>query len=117
MKVVIAGERTFGREHLAAIKNIDSVEVASSAGGVADATKSAAEDRSIPHRSLYDGMNTGSVDAIDISGQCPIANGVDLMQREFFPAVRNSLEPNGSARQIPATMEIMEKIRQTVERR
>jgi len=52
MKVVIAGEGAFGRKHLAAIANIDGVEVVSLSGGVEAATQQLASDYNIPHWSL-----------------------------------------------------------------
>lgn len=52
MKIVVAGEGAFGRKHLAALKNIEGIEVVSLAGGIEDATKKVARDHNIEHWSL-----------------------------------------------------------------
>src|SRR5215468_3090352 len=49
MKVVVAGEGAFGTKHLEALQNIDGVEVASLAGGNAQATAEVAKKFGIPH--------------------------------------------------------------------
>jgi len=62
----------------------------------------------------YDDMKTGTGDVVDISGDFPITNGIELMQREFFSAIEEDREPNGSVAQILETHEVMEKIEQLV---
>ncbi|HPE59217.1 MAG TPA: Gfo/Idh/MocA family oxidoreductase [Thiolinea sp.] len=52
MKICMVGEGAFGHKHLDALKNIDGVEVASLAGGVAESSKATAEKYNIPFWSL-----------------------------------------------------------------
>jgi len=52
MKVVLAGEGAFGVKHLEAIACIPDIEVASLAGGVAEAAQATAERFGIPHWTL-----------------------------------------------------------------
>ena len=59
------------------------------------------------------GVMRGS-DVVDISGDFPVTNGIELMQREFFSAIEEDREPNGSVQQILATHEVMEKIEKMV---
>jgi len=66
------------------------------------------------YTAYYDDMKTGSGDVVDISGDFPITNGIELMQREFFSAIEEDREPNGSVQQILATHEVMEKIEKMV---
>lgn len=61
-----------------------------------------------------DGMKTGKGDVVDVSNVDVSMNGIELMEREFFAAIREGREPNGSVSQILPTMEIMEKIQQFV---
>jgi len=68
------------------------------------------------YTAYYDDMNTGAGDAVDISDQFPITNGIELMQREFLSAIAEDREPNGSVQQILATHEVMERIQQLVEK-
>ncbi len=52
MKICVAGEGAFGNRHLDALARIDGVEVATLCGGVADATRTVAAERGIPHWTL-----------------------------------------------------------------
>jgi 2-hydroxy-4-carboxymuconate semialdehyde hemiacetal dehydrogenase len=57
-------------------------------------------------------MKDGNGDVVDVSGVAVSSNGIELMQREFFSAIEEDREPNGSVQQILATHEVMEKIEQ-----
>ena len=52
MKVVLAGEGAIARRHLAALRRIDGVELASLVGGNPDDTAALAEEAGIPHHTL-----------------------------------------------------------------
>lgn len=62
----------------------------------------------------YDDMQTGAGETVDLSAVASSSNGIELMQREFFSAIRENREPNGSVQQVLATHEVMEKIEQIV---
>lgn len=67
------------------------------------------------YTAYYDDMKTGAgkavdVSNVDVSNVDVSMNGIELMQREFFTAIRQGREPNGSVAQILPTMEVMEKI-------
>lgn len=66
------------------------------------------------YTAYYDDMKTGHGDVIDVSNVDVSTNGIELMEREFFAAIREGREPNGSVHQILPTMEIIEKIEQMV---
>lgn len=67
------------------------------------------------YTALYDDMKTGHGETVDVSGIDVSDNGIELMEREFFAAIREDREPNGSVRQILPTMEVMEKVQQMVQ--
>jgi 2-hydroxy-4-carboxymuconate semialdehyde hemiacetal dehydrogenase len=52
MKICVAGQGAFGVKHIEAIQNIPGVEIATLAGGSADATAEVAQKFAIPHWSL-----------------------------------------------------------------
>ena len=66
------------------------------------------------YTAYYDDMKTGHGDVVDVSDVAISSNGIELMQREFFAAIKEDREPNGSVQQILATHEVMEKIEQMV---
>ena len=66
------------------------------------------------YTAYYDDMKTGHGDVVDVSDVAISSNGIELMQREFFAAIEEDREPNGSVQQILATHEVMEKIEQMV---
>jgi len=66
------------------------------------------------YTAYYDDMKTGYGDTVDVSDIAVSSNGIELMQREFFAAIAEDREPNGSVQQILATHEVMEKIEQMV---
>ena len=59
---------------------------------------------------VYDDMKTGNGDVVDVSNVDVSTNGIELMEREFFSAIREKREPNASIAQILPTMEVMAKI-------
>jgi len=66
MRLLVAGATgAFGRKHMAALDNIDGVEVTSIIGGSAEPTKAMAEERNIPHwgLDLGEGLARDDVDA------------------------------------------------------
>ena len=66
MRLLVAGATgAFGRKHMAALDNIDGVEVTSIIGGSAEPTKAMAEERNIPHwgLDLAEGLARDDVDA------------------------------------------------------
>ena len=67
------------------------------------------------YTAFYDDMKSGKGEVIDVSGIDVSTNGIELMQREFFSAIKEGREPNGSVAQILSTMEVMEKIQQMVD--
>ena len=66
------------------------------------------------YTAYYDDMKTGEGAAVDVSKVDVSMDGIELMEREFFAAIEQDREPNGSVQQILATMEVMEKIEQMV---
>ena len=68
------------------------------------------------YTAYYDDMKTGRGEIVDVSGIDISTNGIELMQREFFSAIKEGREPNGSVGQILSTMEVLEKIQQMVEK-
>lgn len=55
----------------------------------------------------YDDLKTGNGETIDVSDIDVSTNGIELMQREFFNAIKDCREANGSVQQIRPTMEVM----------
>lgn len=68
------------------------------------------------YTAFYDDMKTGHGETVDVSGIDVSDNGIELMEREFFAAIQEDREPNGSVRQILPTMEVMEKVQQMVQK-
>jgi 2-hydroxy-4-carboxymuconate semialdehyde hemiacetal dehydrogenase len=74
MKVLLAGEGAFGVKHLEAIQNIPGVEVASLAGGVAQAAQAVAERFNIPHWTLDldEGLAQPDIEAVILATPTPL---------------------------------------------
>jgi 2-hydroxy-4-carboxymuconate semialdehyde hemiacetal dehydrogenase len=74
MKICMVGEGAFGKKHLAALKNIEDVEVVSLVGGVADATESIAKEFGVPHwtTDLEEGLAQDGVEAAILATPTPI---------------------------------------------
>jgi len=66
------------------------------------------------YTAYYDDMKDGAGETVDVSNVAVSSNGIELMQREFFEAIAQDREPNGSVQQILETHEVMEKIEQLV---
>lgn len=66
------------------------------------------------YSAFYDDMKTGNGETVDVSGIDVSENGIELMEREFFAAIKENREPNGSVQQILPTMEVMQKIEDMV---
>lgn len=58
----------------------------------------------------YDDLEDGHGKAIDLSGVGVSLNGIELEDREFFAAIAEGREPNGSVAQILPCMETLDRI-------
>ena len=56
----------------------------------------------------YDDLHTGKEEKIDVSQVAVSMNGIELQDREFFAAIREGREPNGSAAQVLACYEVLQ---------
>lgn len=56
----------------------------------------------------YDDLYTGKEEKIDVSQVAVSMNGIELQDREFFVAIREGREPNGSAAQVLACYEVLQ---------
>ena len=60
----------------------------------------------------YDDLLDGKNNAIDVSQVDVSMNGIELQDREFFAAIREGREPNGSVHQVLACYETLHKLEQ-----
>jgi len=60
----------------------------------------------------YDDLLDGKNNAIDVSKVDVSMNGIELQDREFFAAIREGREPNGSVHQVLACYETLHKLEQ-----
>jgi len=51
------------------------------------------------YTAYYDDLKTGKGETVDVSNVSVSSNGIELMQREFFSAIKERREPNGSVQQ------------------
>ncbi|MBS8225065.1 Gfo/Idh/MocA family oxidoreductase [Vannielia litorea] len=58
----------------------------------------------------YDDLYDGNEKQIDLSDVAVSNNGIELIDREFFAAIREGREPNGSVAQTLSAMETLDKI-------
>lgn len=58
----------------------------------------------------YDDLYDGNENQIDLSDVAVSNNGIELIDREFFAAIRQGREPNGSVHQVLAAMETLDRI-------
>ncbi|QDC09110.1 Gfo/Idh/MocA family oxidoreductase [Oceanicola sp. D3] len=58
----------------------------------------------------YDDLFDGKENPIDLSDVAVSNNGIELIDREFFAAIREGREPNGSVAQTLSAMETLDKI-------
>jgi 2-hydroxy-4-carboxymuconate semialdehyde hemiacetal dehydrogenase len=56
----------------------------------------------------YDDLYTGKDEKIDVSQVAVSMNGIELQDREFFAAIREGREPNGSVAQVLACYEVLQ---------
>lgn len=58
----------------------------------------------------YDDLYDGNDNPIDLSGVAVSNNGIELIDREFFAAIREGREPNASVAQTLSAMETLDRI-------
>jgi len=63
----------------------------------------------------YDDLLTGKDEVIDVSKVDVSLNGIELQDREFVSAIRESREPNASVRSVLSTYEIMDQIQKQLD--
>ena len=63
----------------------------------------------------YDDLFDGRENPIDLSDVAVSNNGIELIDREFFAAIRENREPNSSVRQCLSAMETLDRIEQELE--
>ena len=61
----------------------------------------------------YDDLYDGRGNKIDLMGVARSMNGIELIDREFFEAIRNGYEPNGSVAQCLPAMQTLDRIEQS----
>jgi 2-hydroxy-4-carboxymuconate semialdehyde hemiacetal dehydrogenase len=64
----------------------------------------------------YDELVTGKDEKIDVSGVDVSLNGIELQDREFFAAVREGREPNGSVAQVLPCYEVLHDLERQLAR-
>lgn len=63
----------------------------------------------------YDDLEDGEGNAIDLSGVDVSLNGIELIDREFFSAIRDGREPNASVAQCLPAMETLDRLEKCLE--
>ena len=58
----------------------------------------------------YDDLVDGHEKPVDLSGVAVSSNGIELEDREFFSAIRENREPNGSVQQCLAAIQTLDRI-------
>ena len=58
----------------------------------------------------YDDLFTGKDEKIDVSQVAVSMNGIELQDREFFAAIRDGREPNGSVAQVLPCYEVLHRL-------
>jgi len=61
----------------------------------------------------YDDLFDGSENQIDLSGTTVSNNGIELIDREFFNAIREGRQPNGAVADVIGAMETLDRIEQS----
>jgi 2-hydroxy-4-carboxymuconate semialdehyde hemiacetal dehydrogenase len=64
----------------------------------------------------YDDLFNGKDEPIDVSKVAVSMNGIELQDREFFAAIRDKREPNGSVHQVMPCYEVLQKLEQQLAR-
>jgi 2-hydroxy-4-carboxymuconate semialdehyde hemiacetal dehydrogenase len=62
----------------------------------------------------YDDLYDGYDKPVDLSGVAVSKNGIELIDREFFSAIKEGREPNGSVAQCLSAMRTLDKIEQSL---
>jgi len=62
----------------------------------------------------YDDLENGNGEAIDLSEVAASLNGVELEDREFFTAIRDGREPNGSVSQCLPAMVTLDRLERSL---
>lgn len=62
----------------------------------------------------YDDLYDGREQQIDLSDVAVSSNGIELIDREFFAAIREGRRPNGDAREVLAAMQTLDRIEQSL---
>jgi len=60
----------------------------------------------------YDDLFDGKENPIDLSGVAVSMNGIELQDREFFAAIEEGREPNGSVAQVLPAMQTLDRLEQ-----
>lgn len=60
----------------------------------------------------YDDLVDGREEPIDVSGVAVSTNGIELQDREFFAAIAEGREPNGSVAQVLPCYEVLDRLEQ-----
>ncbi len=63
----------------------------------------------------YDDLYNGKEEQIDVSKVDVSMNGIELQDREFFAAIKEGREPNGSVAQVLPAMEVLHKLDRMLE--
>lgn len=63
----------------------------------------------------YDDLEDGEGNAIDLSGVDVSMNGIELIDREFFSAIRDGREPNASVAKCLPAMETLDRLEKCLE--
>ncbi|MGC2857450.1 Gfo/Idh/MocA family oxidoreductase [Novispirillum sp. DQ9] len=63
----------------------------------------------------YDDLEDGEGKPVDLSGVAVSMNGIELIDREFFSAIRDGREPNGSVAQCLPAMETLDRLEKCLE--
>ena len=64
----------------------------------------------------YDDLFDGKENPIDLSGVAVSNNGIELIDREFFAAIKEGREPNSSVAQVLPAMETLDRIERSFDR-
>ena len=62
----------------------------------------------------YDDLVDGYEKPIDVSKVAVSMNGIELQDREFIAAIKDSREPNASVRQALSAMKVLEQLEQVL---
>ncbi len=66
------------------------------------------------YQAYYDDLADGEDNKIDLSGVAVSMNGIELQDREFFAAIQEGREPNGSVHQVLPAMRALDTIEKSL---